>query len=218
MSHWLQVFIGALIALFPIVNPFGAIPLFLTVTGNLSEGQRRSQLLKACFYAFGILASFVIAGNLILAFFGISIAGIRIAGGFILGHIAWGMLHAHPKYEPSPEERSDAVRKGDVSFTPLAMPTLSGPGSIAVALGLTPTADAWYDYAALLLAIVVICLSSWLVLRASLPISKFLGVTGMNALTRMMGFILMCVGVQFIVNGMLSIIASQIIPLLPVPN
>lgn len=209
MIEWGQIIVATLIALFPIVDPVGAIPTFVVITEGDSEQRKTQQLKKACFYVFFMLSIFLIAGNMIMTFFGISIPGIRIAGGMILFRLAQNMLQAQPKYKQSQEEQTESVSKEDVSFTPLAMPLLSGPAAIAVTLGLTSLVDHWYDYIAILLGIVVVTFSTWLILHASAKVSKFLGVTGMNIVERMMGFLLLCMSVQFIINGMLNIITDK---------
>ena len=208
MLAWGQIIFAALIALFPIVDPIGAIPTFVVITEGDSEQRRSQQLRKACMYVFGMLTLFLLAGNAIMLFFGISIPGIRIAGGLILFRMAQNMLQAQPKYQQSQAEQTESVSKQDVSFTPLAMPLLSGPGAIAVTLGLTSLVHHWYDYIAIIIAIAMVTLSTWLILHASAKVSTFLGVTGMNIVERMMGFLLLCMSVQFIINGMRSILAD----------
>ena len=209
MFEWGQIIIAALIALFPIVDPIGAIPILLAITEGNTDQRRSEQIKKACIYVFCMLSLFLIAGNLIMNIFGISIPGIRIAGGMILFGVAQGMLQAQPKYKQSQEEQTESVSKPDVSFTPLAMPILSGPGAIAVTLGLTSLAKHWYDYLAIILAIAIVTASCWLILQASTKVIKFLGVNGMNIIARLMGFLLLCVSVQFIINGVLNIITDS---------
>lgn len=208
MLAWGQIILAALIALFPIVDPIGAIPTFVVITEGDSEQRRSQQLKKACIYVFTMLTLFLLAGNMIMRFFGISIPGIRIAGGLILFRMAQNMLQAQPKYQQTQAEQTESVSKQDVSFTPLAMPLLSGPGAIAVTLGLTSLVQHWYDYAALIIAIAIVTVSAWLILQASAKVSTFLGVTGMNIVERMMGFLLLCMSVQFIINGVSNILAN----------
>ena len=93
----------------------------------------------------------------------------------------------------------------DISFTPLAMPMLSGPGSIAVTIGFTSLARHPLDYAAIILGILVVAVISYTVLRLSGQIVRIIGVNGMSALTKIMGFLLLCIGIQFVVNGILGI-------------
>ncbi len=209
MVEWGQIIVATCVALFPIVDPIGAIPTFVVVTEGDSEDRKTQQLKKACLYVFCMLAVFLIAGNLIMAFFGISIPGIRIAGGIILFRVGQNLLQARPKYTQSQEEQTESVSKQDVSFTPLAMPILSGPGAIAVTLGLTSSTNYWYDYIAIILGIGLVVLATWLILKAATKVTKFLGVTGMNIIERMMGFLILCISVQFIINGVLNTITDE---------
>jgi len=101
--------------------------------------------------------------------------------------------------------RNEARAKSDISLTPLAMPMLSGPGSIALTIGFTSLADHWIDYVAIILGIVIVAVISFFTLRLSGRMVRLVGANGMNALTKFMGFLLLCIGVQFIVNGAISI-------------
>jgi multiple antibiotic resistance protein len=152
-----------------------------------------------------ILISFLIGGRFIMTFFGISIPGIRITGGILLTGIGMNMLAAHrPDIGADAAEREAARQKDDVSFSPLAMPMLSGPGSIAVTLGFTSLATGWADYVAVIGGIVAMAILTYAVLRLAGPGKKWIGPVGVNAMTRIMGFLTMCIGVQFVVNGVLD--------------
>ncbi len=203
MSHVIHlwaIFLGTIIGLLPIINPLSAGPTFLAITEGDSEERRREQARKGCFYMVGILVSFLIGGTFIMNFFGISIPGLRIAGGILLTGIGMGML-APRKLEPATEEQEAARKKMDISFSPLAMPMLSGPGSIAVTLGFTSLATGWLDYVAIILGIVSVALVTYAVLRLSGRLVRIIGPVGVNAMTKIMGFLIMTMGVQFVVNG-----------------
>lgn len=204
--HLWGIFLGTVIGLLPIINPLAAAPTFLAITEGDSDARRIEQARKGCFYMVAILVSFLIGGTFIMNFFGISIPGLRIAGGILMTGIGMNMLAAHkPDSKEDAVEREAARRKVDVSFSPLAMPMLSGPGSIAVTLGFTSLAQNWYDYFALIAGIMVVAVISYLVLRVSGRVVTFIGPVGMNAITKIMGFLIMCIGVQFVVNGILGI-------------
>jgi len=204
--HLWAIFLGTFIGLLPIINPLAAAPTFLAITEGDSDGRRREQARKGCLYMVGILVSFLIGGTFIMNFFGISIPGLRIAGGILMTGIGLGMLTTqHSAAKPDAEEREAARRKVDISFSPLAMPMLSGPGSIAVTLGFTSLATAWTDYIAIIAGIVSVALLTYLVLRLAGKIVGFIGPVGLNAMTKIMGFLIMCIGVQFVVNGVLGI-------------
>jgi multiple antibiotic resistance protein len=146
----------------------------------------------------------LVGGTFIMSFFGISIAGLRITGGILLVGIGLDMLRSKPSDASEKEQREAAKRKNDISFSPLAMPMLSGPGSIAVTLGFTSLASRWSEYAAIIAGIVAVALITYFVLRVAGRLVKFVGPVGVNALTRIMGFLLMSIGVQFVVNGMID--------------
>jgi len=196
------------IGLLPIANPFSTAPIFLAVTSKLDVESKNKLLKLTCIYMFSTLIIFLLAGALILSFFGISVSALRIAGGLIITVLGFRMLFP----SSAPEERKEEVRtyeqaKG-LAFTPLAMPMLSGPGSIAVIISMAAQIsenDSFLlrlgGYAVVGLGILVTVVICWLVLRSSTKITKILGSSGIDALTRIMGFILICIGVEFAVSG-----------------
>jgi multiple antibiotic resistance protein len=198
-------------ALLPIVNPFSAVGLVVSITAGLSNAERTEQVRRACIYMFFILVTFLVAGGVIMTFFGISIPGLRIAGGMIVSYLGFRMLF--PETMPiSKQEQVEALHKPDISFTPLAMPSLSGPGSIAVVLGVSSTVQERghlvFGYAFVAIGIAVTAVISYIVLRAATRLDRVLGATGMNAMARIMGFLLICIGIQFIINGITEIASA----------
>jgi len=198
-------------ALLPIVNPLSAVGLVMTITADLNDRERSQQVKRACIYMFCILTTFLIAGGLIMNFFGISIPGLRITGGLIVSYLGFRMLF--PEQHPmSGQERDEAVAKEDISFTPLAMPGLSGPGSIAVIIGIASTVQQSehmvIDHILVAVGIAITALISYLVLRAATRLNDLLGAVGMNAIARIMGFLLICIGVQFVINGVVDIVTG----------
>lgn len=206
LSHLWGIFLGTFIALLPIINPLAAAPTFLAITEGDNAERRRGQALKGCIYMVGILTSFLIGGTFIMNFFGISIPGLRIAGGILLVGIGMNMLATNRSAEKGDGEEQEAARKkDDISFSPLAMPMLAGPGSIAVTLGFTSLAEDWLDYVAIIVGILAVAFITYLVLRVAGRIVNLIGPVGVNAMTRIMGFLIMSIGVQFVVNGVLGI-------------
>lgn len=198
--------LGTVVALLPLINPLAATPTFLAITDGDSEERRREQAKMGCVYMVLILVSFLVGGTFIMNFFGISIPGLRIAGGLLVAGIGSSMLAPARASDPAAEASNAAARaKRDISFTPLAMPTLSGPGSIAVTIGFTSLAKQPLDYVAIILGILFVALVTYVALRLSGQVVRVIGVNGMNALTKIMGFLLLCVGIQFVVNGVLGI-------------
>lgn len=185
------------------------MPIFLVLTEGDSIQNRNQQALKASIYMSGILLSFLFGGTYIINFFGISLEGIRIAGGLMI--MSWAFSLLNPKEggrKLSDEDEADAKEKNDISFSPLAMPLLSGPGSIAVVLSFASQDLSFTNYALITAAIVLCSLGAYIVLRIAPQFVKLLGKTGMAGFTRMMGFIALAIGVQFIINGIKPIIAG----------
>ncbi len=196
----------ALVTLLPIVNPVSTAVLLLSISSHLSQEERNRQITRACIYMTAILVTFLVAGHFIMVAFGISIPGIRIAGGLVIGVLGFRMLFPD-EGQISMEGKQEAQEKLDISFSPLAMPSLSGPGSLAVVITMSSSIDVRHGidkilaFAGVILAILLTALISWLVLRGAGAMRRLLGVNGVNSLSRIMGFLLICIGIQFIVNG-----------------
>ncbi len=205
MPHFWQLILGTVVALLPVINPVASTPVLLTITEGDTEERRAQQVKMGCVYMVVILVCSLFGGGLIIRFFGISIPGIRIAGGLLVSGLALSMLSVPREDADEPRRREEARTKRDISLTPLAMPMLSGPGSIALTIGFTSLADRWTDYAAIIAGIVVVAIISYVTLRLSGRMVRLVGVNGMNALTKFMGFLLLCIGVQFIVNGIVGV-------------
>ena len=119
-----------------------------------------------------------------------------------------GMLKPKEDDGQTPAERQETLCKRDVSFTPLAMPILAGPGAISVTIGMTSLATGLMDYLSILGGILLVAALIYITLRLSTRLVRLLGVTGLNAMTKIMGFLILCVGVQFIVNGVVEVASS----------
>ena len=201
--------LGTFVGLLPIANPFSTAAVFVAITQRFTETQAQDQAWRACIYMAVVLLVSLFAGALIMQFFGISIPALRIAGGLIVARVGFGMLNPDPDADVSETQTEEALHMTDLAFTPLAMPMLSGPGSIAVTIGMAAGAESAWEYVAIAVGIVLVAYSSWLVLRSARRIVAMLGTTGMVALTRVMGFLLVCVGVQFIGAGVVQILSDE---------
>jgi len=205
LAHFGELVIGTVLALLPVTNPPASAPAFLALTERMTPQRRLGQLRAACVFMVAVLVTFLVGGSLIMGFFGISIPGLRIAGGLMVAGIGSSMLTAAADRRPAGAADGPPEGDRDIAFSPLAMPMLSGPGSIAVTLGLTSLAKTWLDYVAIAIGIVAVAAIAYVTLRASGSIVALIGQVGMNALTKVMGFLLLCIGIQFIVNGILGI-------------
>jgi len=192
----MEILLATFTTLFSLVNPFGAMPVFLTLTSDDSGSERLRIALRACLYMVAILSIAFLAGQYILNFFGISIQHLRIAGGILLMRSAFDLLTPGANRDRvGPAALEESKLKDDVSFTPLAMPMLSGPGSMAICIGLIrPT---YADKGLTILGFVLVALASLIVLASSLRLTRVLGRPGMAALARIMGFITLAIGVNF---------------------
>lgn len=199
--------VGALLfasftSLFSIVNPLAAMPLFLSLTDRFTERERIQTAKKASLYMFGVLITFLLIGTFILSFFGISLSGIRIAGGLIIMRAAYSMLNPETSGRKlSDEDEAAAMEKEDISFSPMALPLLSGPGSIAVVIGFATQAEGIADYVINGVSILLVVITTYGLLRLAPMSVKYIGTTGLNVMTRLMGFIALAISVQFILSG-----------------
>ncbi|GAB3820356.1 MarC family NAAT transporter [Pontibacter rugosus] len=206
----MEIILATLSALFSVVNPFGAMPVFLTLTQDDTPEQRNQQALKACLYMVGILAIFFLAGQYVLNFFGIRIHDLRIAGGLMIMRAGFELLApGGSKKKIAPDVVEEGQQKEDISFTPLAMPMLSGPGAIAVSIGLFTTSLSYLDMVMILIGIILLAALSYIILRFSHQLTRFMGKSGLAALSRIMGFIVLSIGVNFIVSALTALFFSE---------
>jgi len=201
------------LGLLPIMNPLSTVPLFLALTKRMSPALKRQQATRACFYAFGILAAFLFLGNGIISLFGISLPGIRIAGGLIVLVLAFRMLFSGEGEASTIDEEPSEIKRADLdfSFSPLAMPSLAGPGSIAIVMSYgsqIPDDHVIAGYIIVLTSIAITVACAYAALAGAAWISKFLGEHGIQAVTKIMGFLLACVAVQLIASGIREFVVS----------
>ena len=198
--------IGTLIALFPIANPVGAVPVFYSLTESDSRSDRRRQARQTAINVVLILAVFLIAGRTVLEFFGISLNVLRIAGGLLVAHAAWEMVTSKRRLTDS--EHQAGTEKEDVSFTPMALPLIAGPGSIGIVIGLSTKMTQWTDYLSSLVGIALFGGLLYLCLALGEKLLALLGQNGFGALNRVFGFFILAIAVQLIADGTISILQT----------
>lgn len=199
---------AGVLALMPIVDPIAAAPMFIALTAGDTAARRRQQAHHAVLYMTAILLAFFAMGLGVLEFFSISMEGLRIAGGVMILHAGRAMLQTEPRVGEA--EQVLALAKTDISLTPLAMPLLSGPGAIAVVISLATQARAATDRVAYVLAVLIVAAATWLVLRGAIRLQARLGASTIAAVTRLMGFLTLCVGVQFVINGVRPLLLATL--------
>ena len=194
-------FLLAFIAILPMVNPFSKPPIFISITEGLSAWERNKQALKASFYAFLILLASLLGGSFILKFFSITLPALQIAGGLLIARTGFQMLSPQREHHQTNTEEKESREKEDISFVPLAMPLLSGPGAMAVMINLATRVSHLIGWLVISGAAVAVCIISYFVLIESVRLERALGVNGMNALSKLMGFLILSMAVQFIISG-----------------
>ena len=187
-------------SLFTITSPLSTMPVFLTMTQSLDEKERRAVAIRSTLVACCALLLFVLAGQFLFKFFGISTNGFRIVGGIIIFRIGFDMLQA--KFTPM-NLRKEEIKEyaNDVSVAPLGIPLLCGPGAIANAIVLMQEAHSFEMKTALIVAIVLVYVVTFCLLRWAGQLVKFIGETGNNVMMRLMGLILMVIAVECFVSG-----------------
>jgi multiple antibiotic resistance protein len=187
------------LALFPIVDPFGGIPIFFTLTASWTAKDRNKTALKTGIWVFVILVTFLFIGRFVLSFFGISLPVLKIAGGLIVANTAWGMVTSHARI--TPEESHEAEDKEDISLTPLAMPLMSGPGAIGVVMALAAHVDSAASYFGMVIGIAAVALTVFLFFFMGGPLVRRLGPSAVGAINKIFGFLILAIAVQLVWDG-----------------
>lgn len=192
-------------ALFPIVNPLGNAPLFLALTADLADRERRSLARKVAVNGFVLLVAAIFLGDYVLDFFGISVPIVQLAGGLVLASLGWARLQQGA--DRKPPRRSDSAGELEAkAFYPLTLPMTVGPGAISVAVTLGANFPSTVqpfiaDAASAVAGAFIVCLSTFLCFAFAERISKWLGPGGLAVVLRLSAFILLCIGVQIMWNG-----------------
>ena len=204
----IELFLAAFAGLFSLVNPLGTVPVFLAMSPDFTPKERSDTARQASMYFVLILLVFFLAGSLILSFFGISLTSLRIAGGIIIFGSGAQLLSGRTAKirAVNAQVKAEALEKEDISFTPLAMPLLSGPGSISLMIEYFSAYTEVVQRIAIIGALLCVGLVVYLVLRTSPVIYKTLGVAGIRGISRIMGFIVMAIGVELIISSLKEII------------
>ena len=212
VSSLVGAFLLAFPALFSIVNPVGASLIFDQAMGDRSRDERLKLARSIGFYSFLVLLGSLLAGGYILNFFGVSLGALRVAGGLVVAIRAWGLLMDPLEHEDrKTNDAEPAKRQEDIAFFPMTMPFTTGPGAISVAIALSsqrPTqgsAVGFFIGASLAAAGVAILV--WLLYSASGRVTRMLGHSGARVLSRLVAFLLLCIGVQITASGFENLVS-----------
>ena len=205
MHEHLTQLILVFTSFFSLINPLGAMPVFMTMTRSLDEREKKRTALRACLTAFITLLLFAFTGQLLFKVFGISVNGFRIVGGVIFFLMGYDMLNARiSRIKISKKDVREYV--DDISITPLGIPILAGPGSITNSIVLMEDAHSMASKLILILSIVLVLIIAYFSLVGSGRFIKVIGETGNKVLTKLMGLIVMVIAVEFFVSGLKPII------------
>ncbi|WP_420957018.1 MarC family protein [Burkholderia gladioli] len=197
------------ISLLALINPLGAVPFFLSLTASQGDEERRRTVRIAAVSVFFVIVVTTLLGQQIIRFFGISVGSLEVGGGIIMLLMAINMLNAQMgNARSTPEERDEAESKNSVAVVPLAIPLLTGPGSISTVIVYSANAAHWYDRLGLIAIGAVIAGLCFVAMRLAEPIAHWIGRTGINIATRLMGLMLSALAVEFIVNGLKALLPA----------
>jgi multiple antibiotic resistance protein len=208
MQAALNAFLLGFPTLLSIVNPMSAAFTFRAVTADRSRRERRVLARKVAFFSFVVMIVALWAGSYILAFFGVTLAALRVAGGVIVALSGWERLNA-PERREALKQAQAAPAEGaeDVAFYPLTLPFTTGPGTIAVAVALGAgtrplrSGAVWF-YLGMSAAALAVAVLIWASFGFADTVANRLGPSGSRIVTRLFAFLLMCIGVQILITGM----------------
>ncbi|AOJ30326.1 YchE family NAAT transporter [Burkholderia metallica] len=197
------------ISLLALINPVGAVPFFLSLTAQQTEAERRRTVRIASVSVFCVITVTTLLGQQIIDFFGISVGSLEVGGGIIMLLMAINMLNAQiGNTRSTPEERHEAELKDNIAVVPLAIPLLTGPGSISTVIIYAANSRHWYERAGLVAIGAALAFLCFVAMRLAEPIANWIGRTGINIATRLMGLMLSALAVEFIVNGLRALLPA----------
>ncbi|MFQ6612812.1 MAG: MarC family protein [Fidelibacterota bacterium] len=198
----IEFFILCLSTLFTLINPLGITPIFIVMTERFPPAQRKLIARKGVISAGVTLLIFAAIGHLIFKFYGITIEAFQIMGGIIFFRNGLNMLEAKVgRSRTTPKEQEESMDQDEIAVSPIGIPLITGPGAITAAMLLSGQIPRPASYGTLFVAIVVVLLAVYFILRGGDKLSKKIGQTGMRIIQRIMGLILMVIAVQFVING-----------------
>lgn len=209
ITSYFNFFLVAFPAIFTIVNPLGVVGPFLSMTSRDTADKKLSTAKRASVLATVVLIVCALAGGFIFKFFGITLPALKIAGGCLLFLVGIDMVNAREsRVKGTEEEREEGVLKDDIAVFPLGIPLLSGPGAMVTVFILVERAKTIPEHAIIYASIFVTTFISFVMLKEASRLARYLGATGINVMSRIMGLILAAIAVQFILDGLIQAFRS----------
>lgn len=205
----MELFITTFGALFSIMNPLGTVPIFVGLSSENTKQERNNIAFWTALDVLIILILSFFAGKYILSFFGISITALKIAGGLIIASSGFALLtgkFAEHKGMSKKGVKKDIKNRNEISLTPLAIPMLAGPGTISLLISYNQEFNSVTEMWSIIAAIIVASISIFGILRSAPLIVKVLGASGINGLSRIIGFIVIAIGIEYIMSSILVIV------------
>ncbi len=207
----MDIFLYVFASLFSVINPLGTVPVFVGLTSEESPEERNKTSLLTTINVIVILLISFFAGTYLLSFFGISLDSLRIAGGMIIVTSGFALLtgtFSKHKGMKNKRVKKDLNNREKFSLTPLAIPMLAGPGSISLLITFNQEYQKLSAVIMIMLAVITVGLATYIILRSSHYISKILGDSGINAISRIVGFIVISIGIEYISTAVISILKT----------
>ncbi|MFI2741171.1 MarC family NAAT transporter [Zhouia sp. PK063] len=206
----MELFLFTFAALFSVINPLGTLPIFVGLTQDDDLKSRKRAAFFTALNTFIILIISFFTGKYILSFFGISINSLRIAGGLIIVSSGFALLSGNFAKHKGLDKRvkDDAFQRDDVSLTPLAIPMLAGPGTISLLISYYESYHNSLQIITVVSALLVVCFIVFIMLRSAHFIVKWLGASGINAVSRIIGFIIIAIGIEYICGAVMTILGK----------
>ena len=201
-------FIATFVSLFALINPLSALPVFISLTGNHDVKWRNYQIRKTCIYILIICVCSYFAGSHILMFFGISINALKIAGGIMISRSGFLLLNAKHKKDIKGKIMEESMEKEDISFSPLAMPLLAGPGTMSLLINLSIVNTEIQKTGIIMLAILGVTVCIYVIFSLAPKVLKYTGQAGLKSFSKIMGFLVLSIGIEMISSGVLNLLKS----------
>lgn len=188
---------------FAIMNPIGNTPVFLSMTNGFDDAAKRTIALKTALVSFVVVALFILLGNVIFKVFDITLPAFRIAGGLLIVQAGFELLATGGAKSHAPSEGIDRSDKTvtEIAISPLSIPLIAGPGTIATAINFTGLYPSWTGTLGILAILAVVCSLLYALFLSSDKLVRFLGRDVMNVTSRLMGLIIAVMGVQMVISG-----------------
>lgn len=208
----MDLFIYLFVSSFSVLNPIGTVPIFVGLTHDDSQKERSRISLWTAINVFIILIVSYFIGQYVLTFFGISIDALRIAGGLVILNSGFSLLSGKisKKRGINKKVENDAQKRNDIALTPLAIPMLAGPGSISLLIAFYQEHHEMKEIIISSLAILAIAITIFVVLKSAHYLARILGASGIVAISRIIGFIVIAIGIQYIVSSIINIVKGNL--------